>query len=80
MGYSALRSDINVNANCTFRAGKKIAINGNRIVLEASDSLTLKSGSVMIKLTPTKTTIKGAMKIDAGKNIKVKGNVNNLTK
>ena len=80
MGYSSQNANVTVMGSATFHGKENIAVNSKEIVLDADSSILLESKGLSIELTPTLTTIKGAMKIDALGDITVKGNIDNLTK
>lgn len=78
-GYSANQSTIVVKGDAALNGDEKININGDRIILQADQLLGFQSQALQLKLEPGKTTIGGKMKIDAGGNIVVSGNSNNIT-
>jgi type VI secretion system secreted protein VgrG len=80
MGYSANNTKFDVGRAAILNTDKKIAINGTEIHLQAEDKLEFLSQALGLELTPSKTTIKGQMKLEAGSEIKFVGNVFNNTK
>ena len=81
MGYSAKETTVDIVGGAKFQSGEKIAINGDKILLEAKTSLELKSGTTSLKLEPGQLSTLGKMLIDApnGK-VKFSGSPDILTK
>lgn len=79
MGYSAKTTSI-ASGSALFQGGEKIAINGDKILLVADESLEFTSGGAGLKLDPKSIAFKGKLLIDAKRTITVTGNKDNLTK
>lgn len=79
MGFAAKNTRVNIGGLARLSSNEKIEMRGNHIVIEARSSLTLKTPNLEIALTPTKTTIKGDLKLDAKQKVEVAGMDDNLT-
>lgn len=79
MGSSAKTTSI-ASGSALFQGGEKIAINGDKILLVADESLEFTSGGAGLKLDPGSITFKGKLLIEAKRTITVTGNKDNLTK
>ena len=80
MGMSANNTKIEVGRHALLRADEQITINGNEILLQAEQRLELRSGALGLVLTPQKAELEGAMKLEAGSEIKLVGVAFNTTK
>lgn len=79
MGFAANITKVDVGANALFGGNEKINLNSDRLILMGDAMLGFQSKGLMMKLQPGKITFSGAMKLEAGNNINVKGNKNNIT-
>ncbi len=79
LGASGKNSMITVGGSVSLTSGKKLAINGDKILLQATTKLAFRSQALSITLEPGKTSITGLMKIDSGGDIQVTGNPDNIT-
>ena len=78
MGAAAMHDVVDVAASARFEAGKKFAINGDQIVIEAKSNLHFVSNGLEVQLTPGKTKLAGKVVIDANV-LKASGNAHNVS-
>jgi len=79
MSMSTKKSVVRVLGATKMHSDEKVELRGKVIEIEGQTSLKLTSGDMTIELTPTATTIKGALKIKSGTTIKVAGGPDKLT-
>lgn len=80
MGISAKNTKVEIAAAARLESSERVSIQSDHIVLEADASLTLRSGSLEIAMTPGSTALKGQIRIESGSNLMVTGNPDNITK
>lgn len=73
------KSSVIVGAIASFSATEKIDLKGERLLVETREKLTLKSGDMMIELSPAGIRLKGKVSLKAKDEIQVNGNPDNVT-
>ncbi|MFO0616687.1 MAG: type VI secretion system tip protein TssI/VgrG [Polyangiaceae bacterium] len=79
MSMSAKKTIVRVVGATKIHSDEKVELRGKVIEIEGQTSLKLASGDMSIELTPSATTIKGALKLKSGTTIKVSGKPDKLT-
>lgn len=79
MSVSAMKTVVRVGAMAKMHSDELLELRGKEIEIEGQEKVTLKSGDMLIELTPTGTTIKGTLKVQSGDSIKIAGNPDELT-
>lgn len=79
MSVSAKKTEVNVNASASFASAERMELRSKEIELVSSASITLKSGALEIKMTPSEVSFKGPLKKKSGTKITVRGNGEKLT-
>ncbi len=79
MSVSAKRTVVTVGGMAKMHSDEKVELRGKVIEIEAAQSVTLKSGALMVQLEPATVTIKGPVLAKAGQSITISGNPDKLT-
>ena len=79
MSVSAMKTVVRIGAMAKMHSDELLELRGKEIEIEGQEKVTLKSGDMLIELTPTGTTIKGTLKVQSGDSIKIAGNPDELT-
>ncbi len=79
MSMSSKRSVVRIGAAATLHSDELMELRGREIEIEGQTSVTLRSGDLLIEMTPNATTIKGTLKVSSGDQIKIAGNPDELT-
>ncbi len=79
MSMAAKKTVIRVGGMAKLHSDEKIELRGKEIEIEGQTKVSLKSGDLLVELTPESMAIKGSIKIKSGTNIKVSGKPDKLT-
>jgi len=79
MSMSSKKSVVRIGGAATLHSDELMELRGKEIEIEGQTSVTLRSGDLLIEMTPTSTTIKGTLKVSSGDQIKIAGNPDELT-
>ncbi len=79
MSVSAKKTVVRVGAMAKMHSDELLELRGKEIEIEGQTKVSLKSGDMIIELSPTGTTIKGTLKVQSGDAIKIAGNPDELT-
>jgi uncharacterized protein (DUF2345 family) len=79
MSVSAKQTKVDVSASVLLASAERVEFRSKEIELEASASITLEAGGLLIKMTPGGVEIKGPVKETSGTKITVRGNPEKLT-
>ncbi len=79
MSMSAQKSQVKVLGATKLHSDELVECRGKEIVIEGQQKVVLKSGGLLIEMTPSKTTITGDLKVKSGDSIKIAGSPDELT-
>jgi type VI secretion system secreted protein VgrG len=79
MSVSAKETRVKVVGATSLHSDELVECRGKEIVIEGQEKVTLRSGGLLIELTPEKTTITGSLKAKSGNTIKIAGSPDELT-
>jgi type VI secretion system secreted protein VgrG len=79
MSISAKKTEVEVGACVSLGSAERVELRSKEIEIEASASITLQAGGLLIKMTPGEVTITGPIKEKSVKKITVRGNSEKLT-
>ena len=79
MSMSSNRSVVTVGAMTKMHSDEKVELRGKVIEIEGQSKVSLKSGDLLIELTPDTVKIAGKMRVKSGEKIKITGNPDKLT-
>lgn len=79
MSVSAKKTKVDVSESVLLASAERVELRSKHIELEASASITLQAGDLLIKMTPGGVEIKGPVKETSGTKITVRGNPEKLT-
>jgi type VI secretion system secreted protein VgrG len=76
---SSHESEIEVGADATMESQLRYELRSDTIEIDCSSKLTITGAGTTIELTPDEISVTGPLKLEAGCNIRVTGNPDNLT-
>jgi type VI secretion system secreted protein VgrG len=79
MSMSSNRSVVTVGTMTKMHSDEKVELRGKVIEIEGQTKVSLKSGDLLIELTPDTVKIAGKMRVKSGEKIKITGNPDKLT-
>jgi type VI secretion system secreted protein VgrG len=79
MSVGTKLNKVDVVGGATFGSDTLVELRGDHISLEAKSKLSFQSSALEITLEPSKTTVKGHLRLEAGNRVDVAGSDDNLT-
>ena len=79
MSVGTKLNKVDVVGGATFGSDTLVELRGDHISLEAKSKLSFQSSALEITLEPSKTTVKGHLRLEAGNQVDVAGSDDNLT-
>ena len=79
MSMSSQKSFVKVVGATTMHSDELVECRGKEIEIEGQEKVVLRSGGLLIEMTPEKTTITGNLKVKSGDSIKIAGAPDELT-